>query len=96
MDLTSVATVIALALGSLIPAAITYLRGSNRRARHQVRLLEVERDQRDDMLFKYRAMVKLHNMHHHPDGDGAIDPPKLPPHLAHEYLQGMIDDVDGK
>lgn len=95
MDANTFATIATLALGSLLPAAITYLRGSNRKARHRVRLLELERDERDTTLLAYRTAIKLHNAHYHDGDKGRSAPlPQFPPHLDRDYLQGLIDDVE--
>lgn len=84
MDPSSITPIIVGVLSALVPALYTYLRGENRRARAQARILAAEHDERDERLMRHRAMIRLHNDKWHPTGENAMPLPELPERMKRD------------
>lgn len=82
MEPSTLTPIIVGVLTALVPALYTYLRGENRRARAQARILAAQHDERDERLMAHRAAIRRHNDEQHPTGEHAAPLPALPEHMT--------------
>ena len=85
METTTLLAATLIALGTLLPAAATWLQRTNRATRRENKQLKVERARRDEHVMATRAQILRHNERYHLDDPEACLPlPPLPEHMTQE------------
>ena len=84
MDANTVAPIVIIALGTLLPALAGWLRASNQETRSLLRQARANVDEWETWATESRRNRRLHNDEWHPDGVGCIDIPDLPKYMTME------------